>query len=155
MPALSPWCRAHGRRGVPPSFFFLSYNHQLFFLSVYRMPNKKTKGFRRCRPGVRAPSTQQKQPNRSAKRKIWTEEQSYFCFCGWSMSKAGTNFLLARHVIFTLPSHTSEEQLQECTCVPFVDDLCLLPTRRVPVHAASSEVKRECYTLVPRPIHFK
>jgi hypothetical protein len=39
------------------------------------MPNKKRKGFRRRRPGVRAPGTQQKQSNRSAKRKVWTEEQ--------------------------------------------------------------------------------
>ena len=36
------------------------------------MPNKKKKGFRRHRPGVQA---QQKQPNRSSKRKEWTEEQ--------------------------------------------------------------------------------
>ena len=36
------------------------------------MPNKRNKGFRRRRPGVHAPK---KQPNRSSKRKEWTEKQ--------------------------------------------------------------------------------
>ena len=36
------------------------------------MPNKKRKGFRRCRPcGNPSP----KQPNRCAKRKLWSEDQ--------------------------------------------------------------------------------
>lgn len=36
------------------------------------MPNKKKKGFRRCRPGVQ-PTT--KHPNRSGKPKLWSDDQ--------------------------------------------------------------------------------